>query len=86
MVFQVPEEELEACPLPEWVFLLVTVEEDFAVWETDVPGSCLGGKSTCQERTGQAKACCKSFEIFLFHRFLLFGSFTIIIYYMRSEL
>ena len=50
------------------------------------PGSCLGGKSTCQERTGQAKACCKSFEIFLFPRFLLFGSFTIIIYYMRSEL
>ena len=36
MVFQVPEEELEACPLPEWVFLLVTVKEDFAVWETDV--------------------------------------------------
>ena len=33
MVFQVPEEELEACPLPGMVFLLVTVEEDFAVWE-----------------------------------------------------
>ena len=40
MVFQVPEEELEACPLPEWVFLLVTVEEDFAVWETDVVHIC----------------------------------------------
>ena len=44
MVFQVPEEELEACPLPEWVFLLVTVEEDFAVWETDVRAAAWGGE------------------------------------------
>ncbi len=44
MVFQVPEEELEACPLPEWVFLLVTVKEDFAVWETDVRAAAWVGR------------------------------------------
>ena len=45
MVFQVPEEELEACPLPEWVFLLVTVKEDFAVWETDVRAAAWVGRA-----------------------------------------
>lgn len=85
MVFQVPEEELEACPIPEWVFLLVTVEEDFAVWETDVRAAAWVGRvpvRSVQDRQRHAARVLR----FSFHRFLLFWSFTIIIYYMRSEL
>ena len=85
MVFQVPEEELEACPLPEWVFLLVTVKEDFAVWETDVRAAAWVGRvpvRSVQDRQRHAARVLRFFLFLLGSSF--FGSFTY--YYILYEI
>ena len=66
MVFQVPEEELEACPLPEWVFLLVTVKEDFAVWETDVWAAAWVGRVPVRSVQDRQRHAARVLRFFFF--------------------
>ena len=58
---QVPEEELEACPLTGMGLLIGDSGRRFRSLGNRCPGSCLVGEEYLSRAYGTGKACCKSF-------------------------